>query len=73
MGKSNLTFLDGQKAAKKEYAKSPTTQLCLSIGGFAYDPPDSPFQHGYLDQLYKMLKTKLGENTRKEGIISTAK
>ena len=46
-------YQSGIQAAEKDIRKGNIDDLDAAISTFDYDPPDSPFQRGYLRQLIK--------------------
>ena len=46
-------FWRGRHAAEKDIRNGNIDDLDAAISTFDYDPPDSPFQRGYLRQLIK--------------------
>jgi hypothetical protein len=52
------SFADGVLAARDELARHPLSrdELMISLGLFVYDPPDSPFQRGYMRVIKACIK-----------------
>tara|TARA_R100000900_G_C3251697_1_gene147466 strand:+ start:353 stop:529 length:177 start_codon:yes stop_codon:yes gene_type:complete len=46
-------YQSGIQAAEKDIRNGNIDDLDAAISTFDYDPPDSPFQRGYLRQLIK--------------------
>jgi hypothetical protein len=54
-----MTWRDGLKAARKEYAEH-LDDLPLALFLFAADPPDTRFQRGYQEGVRRMAKKHCG-------------
>jgi hypothetical protein len=52
-----LTWHNGLKAARKEYQKHPD-DLLAALMSFVEDPPDTPYQWGYLEGVREMIALK---------------
>jgi hypothetical protein len=52
------SFTDGLRAARAELARHPLShdELLLSLGLFHIDPPDSPFQRGYMRVINRLCR-----------------
>jgi hypothetical protein len=58
-----MTFTDGIKAARDSLANEPLSQreLVISFALFVVDPPDTPFQRGYMRAIRQAAKASVGE------------
>ena len=58
---TRLTYAEGRFDAEAEAAIShfDLAEICTSIGGFGDDPPDSPYQRGYLKRLLQLANAAL--------------
>jgi hypothetical protein len=58
------SFTDGVRAAREELARHPLSkdELLISLGLFIHDPPDNPFQRGYMRLIREYAKRRWNES-----------
>lgn len=52
-------FAAGRDQAMADYKLATAMKLCCAIASYDRDPPDSSFQHGHLEGLYRLLARRL--------------